>query len=66
MITLNKNVNLLSTEFDKLDYKITELASLQSILAKYNQHFLNIVKLQQRIGLHAKDGLYGELRSAVH
>jgi methyl-accepting chemotaxis protein len=34
--------------------------------AKYRDSFLKLVRVQQRIGLHPKDGLYGSLRAAVH
>ena len=34
-------------------------------MVDYNKHFKSLVEAQQRIGLNPKDGLYGELRSAV-
>ena len=39
---------------------------LKAILASYGEAFNRLVAGQQRIGLHAKDGLYGTLRQAVH
>jgi methyl-accepting chemotaxis protein len=36
------------------------------VLVDYNKHFNASVEAHKKIGLHPKDGLYGELRSAVH
>jgi methyl-accepting chemotaxis protein len=35
------------------------------VLLDYNNHFNALVEAQKLIGLNPKDGLYGELRSAV-
>jgi methyl-accepting chemotaxis protein len=35
-------------------------------LESYNRTFNQLVATQKEIGLHAKDGLYGKLRSSVH
>lgn len=35
------------------------------MLLDYNKHFNALVEAQKLIGLNPKDGLYGELRSAV-
>lgn len=35
-------------------------------LSDYKTQFNTLVAMQQNIGLHPKDGLYGELRGAVH
>ena len=36
------------------------------MLNDYNEFFRQFSSAQKRIGLHPKDGLYGELRNAVH
>jgi len=59
-------VRRLSEEFISADISMPELTSMLSILAQYQTQFLKVVTLQQKIGLNAKDGLYGELRAAVH
>lgn len=55
------NKNLLN-----LNHPSTQLETLTPFVNQYQQHFLALAKLQQTIGLHSKDGLYGVLRSAVH
>lgn len=37
-----------------------------AVIADYRKAFAQLVTVQQRIGLHPKDGLYGSLRKAVH
>ena len=66
MKSLQQQVSFLKEAFDTSGMSLSEFAAMQSILTKYNQNFKTVVELQQRIGLHAKDGLYGKLRSAVH
>jgi len=66
MKSLQKKVSALKDIFANVGFSLDEFVSIQSILVKYNQHFKNIVALQQQIGLHPKDGLYGILRNAVH
>jgi methyl-accepting chemotaxis protein len=63
---LQQQVSFLKGDLENSGLKFDEFSSLQSILTKYDQHFKELVKIQQYIGLHAKDGLYGKLRSAVH
>ena len=63
---LQQQVSSLQKSFENSGLTLNEFSAMQSILTKYNQHFKNLVTMQKRIGLHAKDGLYGELRSAVH
>ncbi len=45
---------------------LNEINRVQKTSKKYKQGFEELVKLQQKIGLHHKDGLYGGLRKAVH
>ena len=69
----NKKSNRLKTEINSLgenlrdlNVEMTEIEGLRKVLSEYQEHFNAIVASQQRIGLHPKDGLYGELRNAVH
>jgi methyl-accepting chemotaxis protein len=66
MKKLQQQVSFLDQELKDSGLVLNEFTTLQSILSKYDKHFKNLVKMQQGIGLHAKDGLYGELRGAVH
>jgi len=45
---------------------LPNLAVFFDAVKSYNLKFQELVKLQQIIGLHPKDGLYGSLRSSVH
>ena len=63
---LQQQVSFLHQDLKNSGLDLNEFNALQSILSKYDGHFKNLVKMQQSIGLHAKDGLYGELRGAVH
>jgi methyl-accepting chemotaxis protein len=42
------------------------ITKLHSTFNEYKASFDNLVLIQQKIGLHSKDGLYGSLRQAVH
>lgn len=66
MKSLHEQVTFLQKDFKSSGLEFGEFSALQAILTKYAQHFKSLVETQQRIGLHAKDGLYGELRGAVH
>lgn len=66
MTVLQQQVTQLKLDFAGSGLSLNEFATLQSVLVQYHQHFKDLVVMQQQIGLHAKDGLYGELRSAVH
>lgn len=66
MKSLQQQVSSLKAAFDTSGMSLSEFAELQSILTTYDQNFKKLVETQQRIGLHAKDGLYGKLRNAVH
>jgi len=59
-------ISSLSEEFTSAGISMPELTSMVSILAQYQTQFIKVVTLQQKIGLNAKEGLYGELRAAVH
>ena len=66
MADLNQQINALDRDFNLIGLSLPEFANVRNGLTKYHNHFKRLVTLQQRIGLHAKDGLYGELRKAVH
>ncbi|MCW8831755.1 MAG: methyl-accepting chemotaxis protein [Colwellia sp.] len=66
MTRLQQQVASLQQEFASSGFELTEFAQMKSVLSKYNQHFEALVVMQQQIGLHPKDALYGKLRSAVH
>jgi methyl-accepting chemotaxis protein len=66
MKKLQQHVSLLKQGFVSAAQPLNEFDNMQSVIAKYHQHFKDLVTLQQSIGLHPKDGLYGELRKAVH
>ena len=63
---LQQQVRSLEQSFSSSSSSLSEFSAMRSVLTKYNQHFKNITEIQQRIGLNPKDGLYGELRNAVH
>jgi methyl-accepting chemotaxis protein len=56
----------LESSFIKNDFETREIKQLSKELMDYSAHFKALVEAQQRIGLNPKDGLYGELRNAVH
>jgi len=66
MKALQSQVNQLKLDFASSGLSLTEFSNMQSVLTKYHQHFKDLAAMQQKIGLHAKDALYGELRGAVH
>lgn len=68
-----KSFEKLQTRTDKLKISLDDAGidatmsiSLTGIFNSYQSSFNNLVSLQQKIGLHPKDGLYGSLRMAVH
>jgi methyl-accepting chemotaxis protein len=66
MTELQQQVRVLEEGFKRSGSSLNEFSAMQSILTQYNQHFKRLVEMQKNIGLHPKDGLYGNLRSAVH
>ena len=63
---VHKEIDYLTDLFDQMNADVKELVQIKRIISEYQQHFANVVKLQQSIGLNPKDGLYGELRAKVH
>lgn len=66
MMELKNRVVTLDRSFIEMGTELPEIASIKQVLAQYNQHFVNLVESEKRIGLNAKDALYGDLRTAVH
>ena len=66
MEILNNNINTLADIYKSNGENTQSIAQLRKVVNDYNTHFNDLVEQQQRIGLHAKDALYGKLRSAVH
>lgn len=66
MAQLKQNVQALKQDFAQVGLTMPEINNLTKILTDYDSHFKELVTLQQKIGLNPKDGLYGELRAAVH
>ncbi|GIU18412.1 methyl-accepting chemotaxis protein [Shewanella colwelliana] len=56
----------LKSTFNDYNIPTNALDSFDSSVHEYQNIFVEIVNLQREIGLHAKDGLYGALRGAVH
>jgi len=63
---LVSDVNFIDNYFDSIDLNVPEVGRLKGILKEYQDLFAQVVAAQKEIGLHPKDALYGELRSAVH
>ena len=49
-----------------LDLSVQDVDKVSSSVTAYRNHFDALVESQKKIGLNPKDGLYGQLRSAVH
>jgi len=66
MKLLMQQIDALENDFTAIGIEATEIATMRSVLNQYGKYFGDLVKLQQRIGLNPKAGLYGNLRGAVH
>jgi len=64
--TLNALVSRVEQSLDDKGLDPGLASRLSQLLSTYHDDFHAIVTLQQKIGLHPKDGLYGALRDAVH
>jgi methyl-accepting chemotaxis protein len=62
---IKKTLSDLERSFIENNNDTREINQLKNVLVDYNKHFKLLAEAQQRIGLNPKDGLYGELRSAV-
>ena len=63
---LQSRINQLDEAFKEIGQERPEIANLRRVVGVYSENFASVVKAQQSIGLHPKDGHYGKLRSAVH
>lgn len=63
---LLSNIKTLETVFVGRNKEMPELNKLRKVVAVYKSLFTELVEKQKHIGLTPKDGLYGELRTAVH
>ena len=63
---IEKIILILNEDFTTFNLDKNELNNYQNIIKDYSSIFINIVVLQQKIGLTPEDGLYGTLRDSVH
>lgn len=63
---LQEKVSLFTQQLESNNISNEKAKELRNILATYQSIFNKLVKEQQVIGLTHKDGLYGNLRNAVH
>ncbi len=66
MAFTQKHVGSIAQQLAAQNIDAKETASVLNVLKTYQQKFEQLVQQQQKIGLHPKDALYGELRAAVH
>ncbi|AWB67305.1 methyl-accepting chemotaxis protein [Saccharobesus litoralis] len=64
--SLKQQIDEIVQVFSSLDINTDQLSEFQKTIDSYQLKFTEISRLQQSIGLHPKDGLYGSLRQAVH
>ncbi|QYJ87021.1 methyl-accepting chemotaxis protein [Shewanella mesophila] len=63
---LDSTIRTLDEIFLAYDIPTNALDSFKQSIERYETVFVDLVKLQQQVGLNPKDGLYGRLRGAVH
>lgn len=63
---LQKSVYLLRHDLEGSQFDISVIDELSAIFSNYQKSFMSLVAIQQHLGLNHKDGLYGNLRKAVH
>ncbi|MEW8285713.1 MAG: HAMP domain-containing methyl-accepting chemotaxis protein [Candidatus Thiodiazotropha endolucinida] len=63
---LQQKVQGISEKLKSSDIENKDAIEVGTILEQYSVNFHALVSVQQEIGLHHKDGLYGSLRNAVH
>jgi len=64
--TMLSNVEQLQQQVSITTIPSADIIQINQLLKQYRSHFLALAQQQKKIGLHAKDGLYGSLRSQVH
>ncbi|WP_417332495.1 methyl-accepting chemotaxis protein [Halarcobacter sp.] len=63
---LEKNEKMLLKDLTEQDIATEDIETFLTYVKEYESVFLDLVTLQQQIGLNPKDGLYGSLRASVH
>ena len=63
---LQDNIAKIQLASKEIGFSDKELKVFRTQTQSYSNKFAELAKFQQLIGLHPKDGLYGELRAAVH
>jgi methyl-accepting chemotaxis protein len=63
---ISNSLNQVDQELLSVDITSQHIKGLGQVLNLYRDKFSHLVKQQQKVGLHAKDGLYGSLRNEVH
>ncbi|RXK01440.1 chemotaxis protein [Arcobacter sp. CECT 8989] len=63
---LENNEKKLLKDLTEQDIATKDIEIFLSYVKEYETIFLELVSLQEKIGLHPKDGLYGNLRASVH
>lgn len=64
--SLQSQVASLTQHLDQSGLDSAKGQRVAEVLEQYRDKFMQLVSVQQTIGLHHKDGLYGSLRKAVH
>lgn len=63
---LNKQIIQLQSQMQDSEIDTQQITLYTRLIKSFYSDFNEVVRLQKRIGLHQDDGLYGQLRSAVH
>lgn len=63
---LTEKTAKLKALFNEMGIEDSGIREFNKLAKEYYDVFQSVVELQKRIGLNPKDGLYGELRGAVH
>lgn len=63
---LNKQIIQLQSQMQDSEIDTQQITFYMRLIKSFYSDFNEVVRLQKSIGLHQDDGLYGQLRSAVH
>ncbi|MGO2331225.1 MAG: methyl-accepting chemotaxis protein [Pseudoalteromonas nigrifaciens] len=63
---LNKQIIQLQSQMQDSEIDTQQITLYTRLIKSFYSDFNEVVRLQKSIGLHQDDGLYGQLRSAVH
>lgn len=63
---LQRNIGQIKIDAEALGISLPEIIKFEKAVVSYATQFDKLVEFQTQIGLTPKDGLYGELRQAVH